>query len=286
MALAQVRAAVFSALGAAPLSLTPLPGGCIGAVYRADFAAGPPRVVKFDAGAAPRLDVEGRMLRFLADQSALPVPEVIHAAPDLLIMALLPGGSQFSAGAEAHAADLLAALHRRTAPAFGLAYDTLIGGLQQPNPWTDRWLDFFVEQRLRHMGRAALDSGRLPAALFARLETLCARLDRWLDEPAQPALLHGDVWTTNVLAEGDRITAFVDPAIYYGHPEIELAFITLFGTFGAAFFDRYRSHHALDDGFFEARRDLYNLYPLLVHVRLFGGGYVAGVARTLTRFGC
>jgi fructosamine-3-kinase len=211
---------------------------------------------------------------------------VIHASPALLIMGLLPGSSRFGAAAQSHAADLLAALHGCSAPSFGLAEDTLIGGLHQPNPWTTAWLDFFAEQRLRFMGQAALQEGRLSATTMDRLERLCARLDRWLDEPPCPALLHGDVWTTNVLALDERISGFLDPAVYYGHPEIELAFITLFGTFGAPFFARYQEHHPLDAGFFEARRDLYNLYPLLVHARLFGGGYVRSIERTLERFGC
>ncbi len=78
---------------------------------------------------------------------------------------------------------------------------------------------------------------------------------------------------------------FVDPAIYYAHPEIELAFTTLFGTFERPFFDRYHELRPIAPGFFEERRDIYNLYPLLVHVRLFGGSYVSSVERTLRQFG-
>lgn len=135
------------------------------------------------------------------------------------------------------------------------------------------------------MATDAAALGRLPVSFLGRLENLCARLDEWLVEPARPSLLHGDVWTTNVLAAGDRITGFVDPAIYYGHPEVELAFTTLFGTFGEPFFSRYQEIRPLPPGFFETRRDIYNLYPLLVHVNLFGGGYVHTVESTLRRFG-
>jgi fructosamine-3-kinase len=120
---------------------------------------------------------------------------------------------------------------------------------------------------------------------LARIERLCARLDEWLSEPERPSLLHGDVWTTNILADGDRITAFLDPAIYFGHPEIELAFTRLFGTFGRAFYDHYRQIRPIAPGFFEERCDFYNLYPLLVHVRLFGGSYVASVQHTLEQYG-
>lgn len=125
----------------------------------------------------------------------------------------------------------------------------------------------------------------MPGALRARIERLAARLDEWLVEPAAPALIHGDMWDGNIVHQDGRITGFIDPAIYCADPEIELAFATLFNTFGPAFFDRYQAPRPLAPGFFEARRDIYNLYPLLVHVRLFGAGYVGAVERTLARFG-
>lgn len=280
-----MRDEVAAALGVAVVDVAPLSGGCIGQVYWVRLANGATAVVKVDDSAHPQLDIEGYMLRYLAEHSALPVPQVWHSDPRLLIMSFLPGDSRFSTAAQAHAADLLAALHAITAPAFGLERDTLIGGLHQPNPWTDSWLTFFRERRLLYMGREGVRSGRLPAAVLARLEKFCGQLERWLAEPERPSLLHGDVWTTNVLAVGERITGFVDPAIYYGHPEIELAFTTLFGTFDRAFFARYQELRPIPPGFFEERRDIYNLYPLLVHVRLFGGSYVQSVVNSLRRFG-
>jgi fructosamine-3-kinase len=119
----------------------------------------------------------------------------------------------------------------------------------------------------------------------ARLERLAEKLDDYLLEPAHPALLHGDLWTGNVLVRGERIAGFVDPAIYYGHPEIELAFTTMFGTFGRAFFDAYEALLPLEPGFHEIRSDLYKLYPTLVHVRLFGESYLGAIDRTLSRLG-
>jgi fructosamine-3-kinase len=135
------------------------------------------------------------------------------------------------------------------------------------------------------MAREALDAGRLPARTMNRIEALAARLERWIDEPAAPSLIHGDLWTGNVLCRAGRIAGFVDPAIHYADAEIELAFSTLFGTFGEPFFASYQRRRPLRPGFFEARRDLYNLYPLLVHVRLFGGPYLGSVERTLARLG-
>lgn len=274
-----------AALGVAPAQIEPLSGGCVGEVYKVRLPGRDQVVVKVDDRPQPTLDIEGYMLRYLAEHSDLPVPAVLHESPRLLVMEFMPGHSHFSPAAEQHAAELLAALHHQTALHFGLEQDTLIGSLPQPNPPSPAWQPFFREHRLLYMAGEAQRAGRLPTALYQRIERLAAELERWLDEPDRPALIHGDVWTTNVLAQGDRITAFLDPAVYYAHPEIELAFITLFGTFGRAFFDRYQALRPIPAGFFETRRHLYNLYPLLVHVRLFGGSYVASVEQTLRRFG-
>jgi fructosamine-3-kinase len=225
------------------------------------------------------------MLRYLASHSELPVPEVLHAAPDLLIVSYVPGGNRLGPQAQEHAAELLAALHDVRADRFGLELDTLIGGLHQPNPWTASWLAFFAQERLLYMAREGEQAGRLSVTFRQRVERLAGALPRWLQEPPFPSLIHGDVWTTNVLTVDGRITGFVDPAIYYADPEIELAFSTLFGTFGEPFFRRYQELRPLEPGFFEERRDLYNLYPLLVHVRLFGGSYISSVDQTLRRFG-
>ena len=110
-------------------------------------------------------------------------------------------------------------------------------------------------------------------------------MDDLIGDPNPPALVHGDVWRANVLAEGDRITAFLDPALYHADPEIELAFISLFNSFGNVFLRRYAEIRGIDRAFFDTRRDLYNLYPLLVHVYYFGGGYLGSVQGTLDRFG-
>jgi fructosamine-3-kinase len=264
---------------------TALGGGCIDEVYRLEMGDGDALVAKL-GGAGGRLALEGFMLRYLAEHGPLPVPRVLHAADQLLIMEYLPGASRLDGDAERHAAELVAGLHEVSAERFGFERDTLIGGLDQPNPRGRSWRAFFRDHRLLYMARQALDAGRLPAALMGRVEALAARLDKWLVEPPRPSLIHGDMWTGNVLAAGGRITGFLDPAIYYADPEIELAFGTLFGTFGEAFFARYAELRPLEPGFFEVRRELYNLYPLLVHVRLFGGGYVSSVEGTLRRFGC
>ena len=271
--------AIEAAVGRRPRRLVPLAGGCVGEVYRAEFEVGDPLVAKIDQASSATLEIEGAMLVDLAPY--LPVPAVVHSAPELLLMEWMSGSSSFTSPAEQHAAELLAALHGVTAEEFGYERGTLIGGLYQPNPRTTTWLEFFAERRLIYMAREAHSHGTVD-----RVCAFAADLAEFLAEPSAPSLLHGDVWSGNVLADNGRITAFLDPAIYFGHPEVELAFITMFSTFGDRFFEAYRALSRIDPGFMSERRHAYNLYPNLVHARLFGGSYVRSVENILARFGC
>ncbi|CAN5642826.1 fructosamine kinase family protein [soil metagenome] len=290
------------AVGVRPLHLHPLQGGASGGVIRAELPGGESVVAKVAVEArtgtgrhwdAP-LGIEGRMLRYLAESTALPVPEVLHVSDRLLLMEHVENDGTTSEAGEEEAAELVAALHDHPGPDFGFHWDTVLGGLPQPNPWTSSWVDFFARERLLFMGEACLRAGRMPKETIQRVERLCAGLDRLLEPeaaasagattPVGPSLVHGDLWGGNVLWRGGRVAAFIDPAIHFADPEVEIAFTTLFGTFGDAFYRRYHEICPLRPGFHEVRKDLLNLYPLLAHVRLFGGGYLASVERILGRF--
>lgn len=281
-----LEAAVAAALGRKIRAVRPLSGGSVAEVMLVELDDGARVVAKLGAkrGGAS-LALEGWMLEYLARETRLPVPAVVSATDDLLVMEYIESGGALDARCERHAAELLAALHDASAPAFGFERATVIGGLHQPNEWTKSWVPFFRDQRLLFAARAAHGEEAIGAALLSRVEKFAARLGEFLEEPVSPSLIHGDMWGGNVLCRNGRMAGFVDPAIYFADPEIELAFSTLFSTFGDAFFARYRELRGLRPGFFETRRDIYNLYPLLVHVRLFGGHYVAAVERTLARFG-
>jgi fructosamine-3-kinase len=272
-------------LGERMLSVRPLGGGCIGEVYRAEVEEGTPLVAKVDRKGDSHLEREAYMLGYLREKSDLPVPEVYHGSEKLLLMQFIEGSSSFTEVAERHAAELLAGLHGITADSYGHERDTLIGALDQPNPPMKSWTEFFRDHRLLYIALVAHEAGRLPAEDRLRVERLSEKLDELIEDPNPPALIHGDVWSANVLAKGDRITGFLDPAIYYADPEIELAFISLFDSFGRPFLDRYQEIRPIREGFVEVRRDLYNLYPLLVHTYYFGGGYLRSVRNSLDRFG-
>jgi fructosamine-3-kinase len=274
-----------ASLGEGLKSARPMGGGCIGEVYRVDLDSGTTLVAKVDREGKSHLEREAYMLTYLREKSELPVPEVYHGSETLLLMEFVEGSSRFSEGAERHAAELLSALHGITADSYGHERDTLIGSINQPNPPTKSWIEFFRDQRLLYLANVAHDAGRLPSEDLKRIEQLAGKLDGYLEEPEQPSLIHGDVWSANVLAKGDRISAFLDPAIYHADAEIELAFISLFNSFGEPFLERYAEIRPIGPDFLEVRRNLYNLYPLLVHVYFFGGSYLASVRSTLRRFG-
>ncbi|WP_231185159.1 fructosamine kinase family protein [Haladaptatus sp. DYF46] len=263
-----------------PTAVSELDGGKIGTVYRVEFDGRAPLVAK--TSETP-LSIEATMLTHLADRG-LPVPEIVHATDDLLVLEHVDGDSAISPEIERDVADHLAALHDVTAPAYGFECDTLTGSLHQPNPWTDSWVDFYRDQRLTYATGVASEAGELPDSTVERVEALAADLDSLLVEPEAPALIHGDVWTTNLLASDGELRAFLDPAAYYAHAEIELAYMDWTGTVGDAFFDRYDERRGIDSGF-ESRRDAYVCYPLLSHVYHFGERYLSELDGTLARLG-
>lgn len=277
-----LRARLATLLGSPVAALRSLRGGDIAEVWRVDLADGRRVVAKHGC----HLAVEGWMLAYLRQHTKAPVPEVLSSDDDLLVMEFVDHDGELGPAAEAHLADIVAGLHAVEGPRFGFERDTVIGSLPQPNHEGADWRSFFRDRRLLAMAQAAHQAGRLPAPLRSRIDALAGRLHLWLPGDSRPSLIHGDLWGGNILARGGTIAALVDPAIYFADPEIELAFMTLFNSVGPTFFARYGEHRGLRPGFFEERRDLYNLYPLLVHVRLFGGAYVAQVERTLARYSC
>ncbi|MFW5688318.1 MAG: fructosamine kinase family protein [Spirochaetota bacterium] len=178
----------------------------------------------------------------------------------------------------------LAQMHREAGDGrFGFRDDNYIGASVQENCWMDSWHEFFGERRLRPQVRMARDKGLLDAELVGRLDALIGRLESLLPEPGQPSLLHGDLWGGNAIVGANGEPVLIDPAVYYGHREADLAMTELFGGFGAWFMRAYEEAWPLDSGYRE-RAGLYNLYHLLNHANLFGSSYVSGIRSVVSRY--
>ncbi|RVU00797.1 fructosamine kinase [Mucilaginibacter limnophilus] len=169
----------------------------------------------------------------------------------------------------------LAAMHKSTALKFGLDSDNYMGSLAQRNDRHSTWAKFFVTQRLQPMVKMAVDKARLNIADASKFEALYKMLPGMFDEEP-PALIHGDLWGGNYLIGSDGRPYLIDPAVSYGHREFDIAMTTLFGSFNNEFYVAYNEAFPLAKGW-QQRLDLWNLYPLLVHVNLFGGGYAGQV---------
>ena len=230
-------------------------------------------------------EAEARGLDLLRQTDALHVPHVIGYGQQLgksyLILDYIDPGQPDHDYWEV-LGQSLAVLHSHTQPAFGLNFSNYIGSLPQTNTFTVNGIDFFFDHRLLPQAGLALYKGLLSKTSYDALFRLRNRLPDLLPNE-RPALLHGDLWSGNVMVTEQGQPALIDPAVYYGFREADLAHTRLFGGFDQRFYDAYDEAFPLHDGF-EERVAIYNLYPLLVHVNLFGSGYVSGVERVLKRF--
>lgn len=176
----------------------------------------------------------------------------------------------------------LAALHRNTNDSFGLAFNNYIGSLEQHNEPNPSWVNFFIEKRLNTQAGLAYYNDLISKEVYDKFQKFYKLLPDLLPDES-PALLHGDLWSGNVIADNTGDPCLIDPAVYYGNREIELAFTTLFEGFDNRFYEAYHESFPLQPRF-EERVPIYNIYPLMVHVNIFGTLYLPPVLRTLNRF--
>ncbi|RLB51598.1 MAG: hypothetical protein DRJ42_16555 [Deltaproteobacteria bacterium] len=272
--------AVGKALGSAVTDRRSLAGGDINEAWAVSLADGREVFVKTNARAdAEMFPTEARGLAFLDEADALRIPEVLAVGPRFLALELLKPGPRV-ADFDDRLGRGLAALHQHRPEAFGLDHDNFIGRLPQSNTPAARWADFYREERLEAQLRMASDRGLIDAALGRGFDALFTKLEDRLGPAEPPARLHGDLWGGNLHVDAAGLPALIDPAVYGGHREVDLAMMSLFGGFSGRVFSSYDEAFPLADGWKE-RVPLYQLYPLLVHVNLFGGGYVASVGRAL-----
>ena len=262
-----------------------LSSGQIGHIYKAQLADQAVVIKTMPETKRDDLLIEARMLQDLSEKG-LRVPKVIASHKDLLVLEYIEPCRDISYDQEIEAAKALASLHQVSNEnrMYGYYYDTTIASFTQKNEQTQyNWALFLGQMRILPMAKICYDKGDLNKSHMERLEILCSSLHRRMDMSLiTPSLLHGDVWSGNVIYAKEGI-CFIDPAIYFGDREMELAFILLFHTFGSTFFKHYTNVHLLSEDFYKTKVPLYQIYPLLVHVALYGGGYVRELEERLQR---
>jgi fructosamine-3-kinase len=235
-----------------------------------------------------RAEAEG--LAALKQTDTVRIPEVIDIGEDgsssFLLLEFIESGIKRKGSSEELGTGL-AAMHMAAAEAyagggqFGFSHDNYIGAGEQINSPRDTWTEFFIECRL-------LPQFERAAAYFDRgerkkIDSFLSRADNYLVEPDHPSLLHGDLWSGNYMIDRDGHPWLIDPAVYVGHAEADLAMTELFGGFDRTFYEAYRSTAGIDPGY-KDRKDLYNLYHMLNHLNLFGGGYLYSVRSIINRY--
>ena len=274
-----LSAAVEHVLGAPVTGATPVGGGSINRAHRIDAANGHSYFLKWNRN-APRgmFEAEVDGLSALRDANRVRVPEpVSHGTDDdgtafLLMEYVVPGAS--TAAYHTRLGHGLAAIHTaETSAGFGWSRDNWIGLLEQRNNTETSWAEFWREHRIRPQ----LDRARARGMLSdSALDDLLDRIPAALEGVERASLLHGDLWSGNVFADEAGEPVLIDPAVHRGHSEVDLAMSELFGGFGRRFYEAYDETIPIPDEYTEFRRDLYQLYYLLVHVNLFGTSYEPG----------
>ena len=261
-------------------------GGDINFALRLETSSGRWFLKYNDAGKYPQMfEKEAYGLRLLQKSNTLFIPEIIQTGTiDGYAWLLLEYIS--SAPPKSNFMELfgrsLARMHQNSWDQYGLETNNYMGSLEQFNCPDPSWVNFFIEQRLIRQVSLARNEGLIDQHISTLFDRLFSKLDHLLPvEP--PALLHGDLWSGNFMVNHEGDPCLIDPAVYYGHREADLAMTTLFGGFSQNFYEGYESETPLEPDWKE-RLPIYNLYPLLIHLNLFGRGYLNQIKTILNRF--
>lgn len=288
------REAIGTILGAKIRAARGVAGGDVSEAYVLELADGR-RVFAKTRRDAPEgmFEAEARGLEWLRSAfedgdaaTALTIPRVLAVGPSptraFLVLELLEPGRR-APDFDEHLGRGLARLHRAGAPRFGFEQDNFIGPLPQSNRPAATWAEFYRSERL--LPQLSMPNARrlLAGDVRRRFDRLLDALERWVGEEEPPARLHGDLWGGNLHVSPRGTPALIDPAVYGGHREMDLAMMRLFGGFTERTFRAYAEAFPLAPGH-EERVRLWQLYPLLVHVNLFGSGYVPSVAGALAPY--
>jgi len=261
-------------------------GGSVNQAWRIDTSIGVFFLKANSAFDMPGIfEAEARGLERLRQTNTLRIPQVVLQSSvgdySFLLLEFMSAAPPDQRHCRAFG-EKLAALHRTTWKAFGLDHSNYISSIRQSNAPRGDWSSFFVEERLEPLVREGVDSALLPQNSVKSFDRLYRKLSQFYPEEP-PALLHGDLWYGNYIRLANGETVLIDPAISLGHREVDLAMTRLFGGFGDEFYSGYQEVYPLTSGW-EERVALWNLYPLLVHVKLFGAEYVQQLLDSLHCF--
>ena len=259
-------------------------GGCINQTYKLKTSRGTFFCKTNSASKFPQLfEKEKQGLEFLADQQIIHVPNVINYSniddQQILVLEWIEEGHKTNQFWKTFGQQL-AALHQITNEKFGLEQDNYMGSVIQLNATYLNWIDFFIEQRLQPLIK--LCQHYFTSRHSSHFELLYKRLPGIFDNE-KPSLLHGDLWSGNFMCDDTGVPVLIDPAVYFGHRSVDLGMTTLFGGFHSLFYESYHYHFTLPSNYKEQWK-VCNLYPLLIHLHLFGSSYLSQIEQTLEEF--
>jgi fructosamine-3-kinase len=262
----------------------PVGGGSINDAYRYEID-GQEFFTKYNNEVEGIIEKEVDGLKAISELNCIATPEVIafdkKDGYEILILQFISNGSK-TENAWENFGEQLAEMHQKPAAYYGWHQNNFIGSLAQSNEKTDDFIEFFIHQRLKPQIRLAQQHQYFASKELSLFEDLFQKLDTILPK-TRPSLVHGDLWSGNfMIGEKDK-PYLIDPSIHYSFREIDIAFTYLFGGFDGKFYDAYHYHFPLEPGF-QDRISLYNIYPLLVHLNLFGRGYYGSVMNNLNRY--
>ncbi|MEN8124720.1 MAG: fructosamine kinase family protein [Bacteroidota bacterium] len=266
-------------------NISPLSGGDINDVYKIETDKNNYVLKLNQENSFPDMFKKEKNGLISIAQTGAKTPKVIHCFTDsgiqFLILDFIKEESISNIFWKYFAEDLVK-LHKKQSNFFGLEYDNYIGSLNQINTIKKTWNTFFVEDRLDPLVKKAFDLNRLQRYHLKSFKNLYLKLNEILPIE-KPSLIHGDLWSGNLMCGKGQTPFFIDPAIYFGNREIDIAMTQLFGGFDHSYLTFYNEIYPLEKGW-EERINIHNLYPRLVHLILFGKSYLNGIESVLKKF--